>query len=77
MFTNEFESSYSKTTILDEGDEVEDIEIIVHDEGVIVRQWNDETEIFDVVDFTHHMFKEFISSLNQSEGAFYFDRETS
>lgn len=76
LFTNEFEPSYTKTTILDESDEVEDIEIIVHDEGVIIRQWNDETEVFDVVDFTHHMFKEFMASRDLSEGAFYFDRKT-
>jgi hypothetical protein len=75
MFTNETEFAYNKTVIIDEGDEADDIEVISHDDGIIIRQFNEERDEYDVIDFTHQMFKEFLASRDQQDGAFTFSRQ--
>lgn len=75
MFTNEFEFDHTKTVIIDEDDEADDVEVISHDLGVIIRQFNEDRDEYDVIDFTHQMFKEFIASRDQPDGAFVFQRK--
>ena len=70
MFTNEFEHDASITTILDESGTVNDVEVVIDDFGVYVRQYNDKVNKYDVVFMTHLMFKELQVAMNRPEGAY-------
>jgi len=71
LFTNEYEFGATVTTILDETAENEDLEIIIDDNGVFFRQWNEAHERYDLILITHKMFAEFIHAMNKPEGAYH------
>lgn len=74
MFTNEFEWDASVTTIMDETGKVQDVELIIEDDRVYIKQWtlNDHMPA-DLIELTPKMFSDMIEALNQTEG-FYITR---
>lgn len=70
MFTNEVEFDTIITTILDESADFEDVQIIYNDTSIYVRQFNNESGDYDLVQFTPLMFAEFMESYKQAQGAF-------
>lgn len=77
MFTNEFEFNATVTTILDDGGEHEDFEVIIDDHGVFLRQWNETHDRYDLIFISHKMFSEFFMAMKQPEGAYkiYFEKK--
>jgi hypothetical protein len=74
MFTNEFEFDASVTTILDETGEWEDVELIIEDDVVFIRQFGKvDNKPADLIAFTPKMFTDMLEALNHTEG-FYITR---
>lgn len=70
MFTNEFDFDSTTTTILDETGEQEDVEVVIDDDGVLIRQYVEDFGWYDAIYLTHKMFKDMIESTNHPEGFF-------
>lgn len=72
MFWNEFEFDGTRTIVMDETGEHEEIELIIEDDAVYIRQYNmpGALEIPDLVVMTPKMFKDMIEALNYPEGMY-------
>ena len=71
MFTVEFESDASVIRSLDETGELDDIEMILDDDGfVFIRQWDDSLEKYEMIVMTYQQLLDLIVSLKQTEGIF-------
>ena len=71
MFTVEFESDASVIRSLDETGELDDIEMILDDDGfVFIRQWDDSWEKYEMIVMTYQQLLDLIVSLKQTEGTF-------
>jgi hypothetical protein len=71
MFTNEQNFDETLTTILDETAEYEDVHLIITDDEVFIRQWDDDREKYEIVCMTHKMFFELQEALRKPEGMYY------
>jgi len=71
MFTNEQNFDESLTTVMDETAEYEDVHLIITDEEVFIRQWDDDREKYEIVCMTHKMFFELQEALRKPEGMYY------
>ena len=72
MFTNEFEFDATITTVMDETAEHEDVQLIISEDVVYIRQFNDEKRqtTYDLIAMTPKMFKDMVTALNHTEGVF-------
>lgn len=70
MFTNEFEWDATVTTILDESDGYEDIQLHIDDGGVFIRQFNEHYNKYDLINMTHEMFYELMVAMKTTEGTY-------
>lgn len=70
MFTNEFEFDSTVTTILDETDGYEDVQLHIDDGGVFIRQFNEEHKQYDLIVMTHKMFYELMAAMRTTEGMY-------
>ena len=74
MFTNEFEFEGTITTILDETGKCQDVQLMIDDDGVIIRQFQeDDSKPADLILLTHKMFYDMMEALKHPEG-FYITR---
>ena len=62
MFTNEFEFDATITTVMDETAEHEDVQLIISEDVVYIRQFNDEKRqtTYDLIAMTPKMFKDMV-----------------
>lgn len=72
MFTNEFEFEGTVTTVLDEEGSLEDVQLIIEDDAVYIKQYNDSTfdDVPDLIIMTPKMFKDMLEALHHTEGVF-------
>lgn len=70
MFSIEEEFDATVITIVDNSATYEDYQVILGEDVVYFRQWNEVREKFDVISITPLMFKELVNSLNYSEGTY-------
>lgn len=70
MFSIEEEFDATVITIVDNSATYEDYQVILGEDVVYFRQWNEVREKFDVIAITPLMFKELVNSLNYSEGTY-------
>jgi len=71
MFTVEFEHDASVVRVLDETDQLDDVEMILDDEGIVfMRQWDDSLDKYEMLVMTHQQLLDIVMSLQQSEGLF-------
>lgn len=69
MFTVEFEFDSSVITILDESDQMEDVEVIISDDGVVfMRQWQEELGKYEMLVMTYQQLLDITASLQTTEG---------
>lgn len=69
MFTNEFEADSTVTTVIDETGQFSDVELVIADEGVYIRQFpEDDRKPADLIILTHKMFKDMVEALNYPAG---------
>jgi len=69
MFSNEIEWDHTVTTVLDETGQYTDVELVIDDAGVFLRQFPDEGKA-DLICMSHKMFRDMIAALNQTQGFF-------
>ena len=69
-FTVEHVFKESIVTVLDDTDRLEDVEWIFDEEGLFVRQWNNETESYDLIEMTNDQFRELLTALGLPEGTY-------
>lgn len=75
MFQNEIEWSESITTVLDNDNIFEDLQLIISDNGVFIRQWNENLQFYHVIEMSHEMFVELQTALECGEGIFQLEKE--
>lgn len=71
MFTNEFDHDEISITILDEGGNYGDVNFIIYEDIVYIRQWNEEFDAYSLIELSPKMFEEFLLALDCPDGAFY------
>ena len=70
MFQNEFDYEETITTILDDNAIHEDVEVIIDDNEVFIRQWSEAFQRYDVISMSHKMFMELQEAMKHPEGFF-------
>jgi len=71
MFTVEFEPDAAIIQSLDETGNMNDVEMIVAEEGVVfIRQWDDSLEQYEMLVMTYQQLLDIVVSLKQTEGLF-------
>jgi|SaaInlV_100m_DNA_5_1039725.scaffolds.fasta_scaffold46559_2 hypothetical protein len=70
MFTVEIDWDEIAITVLDEDAYHEDVQCLIYDDTVYIRQWDDKSNRFSVVAMSPEMFDELRVSFDQGEGAY-------
>lgn len=70
MFTNEFDFGATITTVIDEENEHEDVELVIDDAGVFMRQYNEVTNKYDLITMSHKQWQEVLFAMQTTEGAY-------
>jgi hypothetical protein len=70
MFTVEMDWDETAIIILDQNGGYEDVQFIVFDDIVYIRQWDEDLNRFNVITMSPIMFEEFRSALELPEGAY-------
>lgn len=70
MFTVEMDWDEIAITVLDESAFHDDVQCLIYEDTVYMRQWNDKENRFSVVAMTPEMFDELRVSFDQGEGAY-------
>jgi hypothetical protein len=70
MFTIEHLSDHTVVTILDRTGTYEDLEVEFDEHGLVLRQWNEQLEAFDLIQITTEQFEYLQAAMNLPEGAY-------
>ena len=70
MFQNEFDFEETITTLIDDYAVHEDVQLIIDDNEVFIRQWNENLQRYDLITMSHKMFLELQQALQHTEGLF-------
>ena len=70
IFTNEFEFDETVTTIMDETAEYEDVHVMITDDQVFIRQWDDDREKYEIICMSPKMFFELQEAMKHPAGLF-------
>ena len=70
MFTNEFEFDETVTTIMDESAEYEDVHVMITDDQVFIRQWDDDREKYEIICMSPKMYYELQEAMKHPAGLF-------
>ena len=71
MFTIEHVDNYTVVTTLDQSGKYNDVEVILDEEDVVIRQYNDALSCYELINLSHQQFKDIYASLRKAEGAYY------
>lgn len=70
MFTNEFDHDEISITILDDYANHEDVNFLLYDDLVYIRQWDEDSNTYVTITMSPDMFDEFAASMFNPEGAY-------
>jgi hypothetical protein len=70
MFQNEIDWDETVTHLLDDNGIYEDVQLIIDDNEVFIRQWNEQLNRYDLIMMSHKMFFEFQQALHTTEGLY-------
>ena len=70
MFQNEIEFEETITTLIDDYAVHEDVQLIIDDNEVFIRQWSEQFQRYDLIVMSHKMFLELQQALQHTEGLF-------
>ena len=74
MFTIETDMDETLITIMDDTGELEDASVLLYDDYVHMRQWNEKNYKFDVITMTPEMWEELILAIDSPEGSYIVQR---
>jgi len=69
-FTIEHVFKESIVTVLDDTGKLEDIEVILDEDGLFIRQWSNELDRYELIEFNNQQFKELVTALGLPEGTY-------
>ena len=70
MFQNEIDWDETITHLIDDYAVHEDVQLIIDDNEVFIRQWNEQLQKYDLIVMSHKMFLELQQALQHTEGLF-------
>jgi hypothetical protein len=70
LFQNEIDWDETVTTIIDDYAVHDDVQLIIDDNEVFIRQWSEQFQRYDLIVMSHKMFLELQEALKHSEGLF-------
>ena len=70
MFQNEIDWDETVTHLLDDDGVHEDVQLIIDDNEVYIRQWSENYQRYDLIIMSHKMFIELQQALQHTEGLF-------
>jgi hypothetical protein len=71
MFTVEHLSEDTVVRTLDQEGRLEDVELIIDDTSVFLRQWQKDRDCYEVIEMSSQQFKDILAAMNTPEGAYY------
>lgn len=74
MFTIEMDWDETAITILDQTGEHEDVQFLVYEDIVYIRQWDEDMQRHILITMSPHMFEELAASIELPEGAYMIQR---
>jgi hypothetical protein len=74
MFTIETEWDELGIRILDQTGQYEDVEFLIYDDVVYIRQWDEDLEQHYIITLSPQQFEELTYAMNLPEGAYVIDR---
>lgn len=75
MFTVEMDWDETAVTVLDPDGQEEDVQLLMYEDIIYLRQWNEKLNRFSVVVMTPKQFKNLTISLNYPDGSYIVDYE--
>lgn len=70
MFSVETEFDYTVITIVDNNNKHEDVQYILNDDKVYVRQYNEKRDRFEVIEMSAAMFNEMTMAMKKTDGVY-------
>lgn len=70
MFSNEFEFDCTTITVLDDYGNYEDVKVELFDDIVVIRQWDEESEGYQIIHMSPEMYRDLMMAMNQGEGVY-------
>ncbi len=70
MFWIEMEHDETLITILDDTGELDDVSVLLYDDYCHIRQWNEQTESFDIITLKAEMYYELMKAWNLPVGGY-------
>ena len=70
MFTIEHDHDETVTTVLDNDGKHEDLQLIIGDKSVYIRQYNPGKKTYDLIEISPFMFQELMKSMEYPEGSY-------
>ena len=75
MFTIEHEEDETIITILDEVGELEDVGVLMWEDRVYIRQWNEHRYRFDLIAMNADMYYKLMQAWSLPEGTYVIERK--
>ena len=75
MFTIEMDWDELGIRILDQTGEYEDVEFLIYDDSVYIRQWDEDLEQHHIITISPHQFEELSYAMNLPEGAYVLNKK--
>lgn len=70
MFTTEMDHDEISITVLDDGGSYEDVNYLIYDDMIYIRQWDEEHRHHNVISMSPRMLAEFLAAMKTPEGAY-------
>ena len=71
MFTIEHESEFTVVTTLDQSGGYNDVELILDEEDIVIRQFNEDMGCYELINMSDQQSKDIIASMDKGQGAYY------
>lgn len=75
MFTVEMDWDETAITVLDPDGEHEDLQVIMYEDIVYIRQWDPDIERFILIDISPKQYLQLMHSFSVPEGAYMLNKE--
>jgi len=75
MFTIETDMDETLITILDDTGELEDASVLLYDDYVHIRQWNEKNYRFDVITMTPEMYWKLMQACKLEDGTYILEKK--
>jgi hypothetical protein len=70
MFTIEMDQDETCITILDDSGELDDVGVLLYEDYCHIRQWNEKSQMFDVVTLKPEMYVKLMKAWKLPEGSY-------